>query len=326
MTKKNSSVKLFLITIFVCAMLVLCGCSSKNYSANDSMMESNSSGSYYQYAKDEEMGYLTDSAFGMAPESTERPSGGNTYVSSLTTKTTALENAKLVYTAEIVLETTEFEISSEKLEQLVVSLNGYFENSYVNNYNTYRNGHYVIRIPSLNYTEFCTYASELCNLKSISRSVDNISESYYDNEARLVTQKTKLERLQNLLKKAENMEDIITLESAISETELAIERLTGTLRKYDSLVDFSTITLTLNEVYKITQIEQPPIGFWEKLGSAFRTGCENFARTIENTVIGFAYNWIENLVFITIFVIVLVVVLKKIKKRKLAKKVTEEKK
>ena len=49
---------------------------------------------------------------------------------------------------------------------------------------------------------------------------------YYDNEARLTTQRTKLERLQELLSKAEAMEDIITIESAISETELQIEYLT----------------------------------------------------------------------------------------------------
>ena len=48
----------------------------------------------------------------------------------------------------------------------------------------------------------------------------------------------KLERLQKLLAQAENMEDIITIESAISETEWNIEDLSGTLRHYDALVDF----------------------------------------------------------------------------------------
>ena len=52
------------------------------------------------------------------------------------------------------------------------------------------------------------------------------------------------------------MEDIIALESAISETELEIEFLTGSLRKYDSKINFSTITLSLREVYRLSTDEE----------------------------------------------------------------------
>ena len=54
-------------------------------------------------------------------------------------------------------------------------------------------------------------------------NLENITETYYDTAGRLKTQKIKLERLQKLLSQAENMEDIITIESAISETEWNIE-------------------------------------------------------------------------------------------------------
>ena len=237
-----------------------------------------------------------------------------------TAPSTALANAKLVYTADITLETTEFDIATEGIVNLVSSLDGYFESSYVNNHGTYRRGSYVVRVPSHSYEAFCTAASELCTLRSISRAVDNISEAYYDNESRLVTQKTKLERLQTLLAKAETMEDIITLEGAISETELAIERLTGTLRKYDSMVDFATISVSLNEVYKVEPITQPPIGFGEKLADAFASGCNSFVRFLERTALSFAYNWIGNLIAIAVIVIVAVIIVKKIKKIKGAKK------
>ena len=54
------------------------------------------------------------------------------------------------------------------------------------------------------------------------------------------------------------MEDIITIESAISETEYEIERLSGTKRHYDALVDYATVTLELREVYRLSGTEDAP--------------------------------------------------------------------
>lgn len=92
--------------------------------------------------------------------------------------------------------------------------------------------------------------------------LQNITETYYDTDGRLKTQQIKLERLQKLLAQAENMEDIITIESAISETEWNIEDLSGTLRHYDALVDFATVTVSLQEVYKYSDTEELPEELW----------------------------------------------------------------
>lgn len=310
--KRNSYV---LIALVLCFAALLCGCSSAPR-MNDSVSftEESTSGSLKYSAADTAYGY--DNGFSYEEEAPMETLASPFIPSS---PSTALANAKLVYTADITLETTEFDIASQGITDLVASLNGYFESSYVNNYGTYRRGSYVVRVPSHSYEAFCTAASEICTLRTISRSVDNISESYYDNESRLITQKTKLERLQALLAKAENMEDIITLESAISENELAIERLTGTLRKYDSMVDFATVSISLNEVYKVEPVTQPPIGFGEKLANAFISGCRSFVSSLERTAISFAYNWVGNLIALAVIAIVVIIVVKKIKKIKKAK-------
>ena len=57
------------------------------------------------------------------------------------------------------------------------------------------------------------------------------------------------------------MEDIITIESAISETEYQIESLSGTLRHYDALVDYATIHISLQEVYRLSNVEEPAESF-----------------------------------------------------------------
>ena len=138
-----------------------------------------------------------------------------------------------------------------------------------------------------------------------------MSEAYYDTEGRLKTQKIKLERLQDLLSKAEKMEDIITLESAISETEWNIENLSGTLRRYDSKVDYATVHVTMQEVYKLSNVEEVPDSFASRMASAFERGIENFIDTLEDIAVDLAYGWIWWVLFIAAVVIVVRVAKKK---------------
>ena len=109
-----------------------------------------------------------------------------------------------------------------------------------------------MRVPAEQFADFCAQVGTLCHVTWQDDSAENISEQYYDTQSRLETAQIKLARLQELLKKAENMEDIITIESAISETEYEIERLSGTMRHYDALVDYATVTLELSEVYRLS--------------------------------------------------------------------------
>lgn len=167
-------------------------------------------------------------------------------------------DAKLVRRAELYVETTEFDQAAQQLNEMVNQAGGYFESAAVEggsyrNVNANRYGSYVIRVPEDAYTGFLQNAGELGYLASKTESTENISTQYYDTEARLKTLRTKQERLQALLAEAEVMEDIISLESALSDVEYEIEQYSSTMNQYDSLVSFSTIDLTLQEVTKVTE-------------------------------------------------------------------------
>ncbi len=227
-------------------------------------------------------------------------------------------NVKLIYRANIDMESTEFDAALQGLNELVARLGGYFENSELNNYARYRYGSYVVRVPAENFEAFCSAVGELCQVNNLSRSAEDVSEYYYDTESRLATQKTKLARLQELLKQAEDMEDIITLESAISDTELTIENLTGTLRKYDSLVGYATVRISLQEVYQLTETEEPAIGFGAKMAAAFRSGSSRFVSGIQSFLLSVARGWIGWLVFI-VFVLAVVWIVFRIRRRRRAR-------
>ncbi len=225
-------------------------------------------------------------------------------------------NTKLIYTANMDLETTAFDDAIAGLETLVKDMGGYFEQSNVNNYGSYRQGSYTVRVPAKNFDGFCTAVGELCQLNSISRSAQDVSEAYYDTESRLVTQQTKLDRLQGLLAQAATMEDIIELENAISNTEYQIEQLTGTLRKYDSLVGYSTVSIYINEVFELTEVEEPVIGFGAKLAEAFKRGSSNFVDSLQRMALRFARNWVGWIIWIVIIAVVVFFVVRSIRRRR----------
>ena len=204
-----------------------------------------------------------------------------------------LESAKMIYTARMEVETTGFDAADADLRTLVEVLGGYFEQAAVHNYGSgYRSGDYTVRIPADQYRPFLERVGTLCHVTYQEESSDNVSTAYYDTESRLVTQQTKLERLQNLLAQAENMEDIITIESAISDTELEIEQLTGTLRRYDSLVDYSTVYISLQEVYQLSNVEEPATTFGSRMSTAFASGWRGFVSALEGLAVALAYGWV----------------------------------
>ncbi|MCI9511023.1 MAG: DUF4349 domain-containing protein, partial [Oscillibacter sp.] len=113
------------------------------------------------------------------------------------------------------------------------------------------------------------------------------------------------------LSRAEAMEDIITIESAISETEYQIESLSGTLRHYDALVDYATVSVNLQEVYKLSSMEEAPNSFGARMSAAFTAGGAAFASGVENLVVGLAYIWMWLLVLAVIVAAVIAVLRRK---------------
>lgn len=248
-----------------------------------------------------EMGYLEDTIYEEpAAEAEEHGTGA------------VVTGQKLIRTAWLELESTEFDEAAQGLKDLTETYGGYFETSSVANHkNGSRWGDYAVRIPAGKFDAFLSQAGSLCHLTWQEVTQDDVSEVYYDTEGRLKTQQIKLERLQSLLAKAEDMEDIITIESAISETEWRIEELSGTLRHYDGKVNYATVHINLREVYKLSSVEEVPDTFGQRMSAAFTDGLRNCGNLLEDLAVAFAYSWVWWLLAIVVIVVVVRVLRKK---------------
>lgn len=300
---KRTIVSLLLMLL----LLTGCGGSSapQNSAATESMPQYNgATGGAASDSFDGDYGWTS------SPEMPKEESA--TVTGSAISNNVPLTNAKLIYTADLTLQTKEYDAACAALNRLVTELGGYFETRELSQGGSYRSLFCVVRVPAAQFTPFLDQAGSIANMTYRNEYSKNVSEAYYDLEARLTTQRTKLARLQELLAKAESMEDIITIESAISETELQIEYLTGSLRNYDSLIDFSTINLSLHEVYRLSTEEETPVTFGDRLSSALKRGFERGISDLEDFVISIARNWLS----LTIWAIVIVVAVVVIRRRK----------
>lgn len=217
-----------------------------------------------------------------------------------------VQERKMIHRAELELETTDFDQAVADLAELTERMGGYYESSTVADRGSdYRWANYTIRVPADQYGAFLDQAGTLCHETWRNTTQDDVSEAYYDVQGRLTTQRVKLERLQALLEQAENMEDIITIESAISETQESIDRLSGSLQHYDSMVDYATVHINLNEVYQLSTVQQTPAGFAQRLGNAFASGWRGFLTGMESLVVALAYGWMWILLLAVIVAVVL---------------------
>lgn len=188
---------------------------------------------------------------------------------------------KLIRNVDLSLESREFDKAVEGLNQLVADLGGYIEYSdisgrsldYKGEYYR-RNAHFVARIPAEKLNEATGAIEELCNVTSRSESVNDITDAYYDVDGRLRTLRIEEERLLALLEKAERLEDMLTIESHLSNIRYQIESLTGQLNRYDNQVNYSTVSMYLQEVVEYTEQEPEPISFGQRIGKAFRNSLD----------------------------------------------------
>lgn len=288
-----------LLALVLALMLAGCGASKTAGGASDSMAASEPETGYWSNNSKsddsyDEDGYDAEGEPAAASDPASRP-------------------VKMIYNGYMEMQTQDFDAAASGIEALVRELGGYFQQSSVSNRgsSSYRYGSYTIRIPAAQFEAFFQRAGQLCHVTYTNTTADDVSESYYDTEARLETARIKLERLQQLLAKATSMEDIITIESAISETEWDIENLSGTLRHYDALVDYATINVELSEVYQLSGQDKAVTTFGGRLGQSFTNGLRAVGSALEDFAVWLAYSW----VWLAVIAAVIVVVIRIVRRR-----------
>lgn len=178
---------------------------------------------------------------------------------------------KLIKNVNLSVETETFDELLATITEKTESFSGYIEESYTYNGSNYygrgtRNASMTIRIPAQQLDTFLSSVSEVSNVISRNDSVSDVTLQYVDMESHKKALTAEQDRLLELLEQAESVEDIITIESRLSDVRYQIESMESQLRTLQNQVSYSTVYLDIQEVEKLTPVEEQTRGEMIKEG------------------------------------------------------------
>lgn len=228
---------------------------------------------------------------------------------------------KLIRTVSLSLQTKEFDSVLNNLKTKTTELGGYVENSSISgnsySYTTTRYASYTIRIPADKLNEFVDIVGELGNVTQENESVEDVTLQYVDVESHKKALETEQARLMELLSTAENMEDLLAIESKLSDIRYEIESYESQLRLLDNQIDYGTVHVEIFEVERMTDAGEK--GFFEEIKNRFGDNLYKVGRGFRNLIIGILGALPILIVCVAVIAVIVIVVRKVIKKRKLKK-------
>lgn len=225
---------------------------------------------------------------------------------------------KLIKTVSMDVETKEFDKVMSALESEVAALGGYIERMDTYNgssYSNYRDKRYAnttIRVPKNQLNAFLETVSGMSNVVRRSDNVEDVTLVYVDLESHRDALRTEQSRLLELLERAETIEEIITIESRLSEVRYQLESMESQLRTYDNRVEYSTVYLNIDEVEAFTPVAEESV--WERIADGFVGSLENIGRGFKEFFVGLIIH-LPYLLLVTVFVLVLTFVIIKCNKK-----------
>ena len=321
--KKYARILVLLLAIALLA-LSLIACSA---SAKFSNQAADSASSSYAYAPEAPMEEPS------ATETTAEEEKSDSAALSMTTEVTQDEApeastadvaSKIIYSADLSAQTTDFDAAVATLDQQIAAFGGFIERSDINGDTRYNNdgttsiinrwAYYTIRVPASRFEAFLHQTEGLGNVTSVSRYAENVTSQYTDYEARLDSLHTQEERLLAMLEKSEDVESLIALEQRLADVRYETESIERNLRNLDLQISYSTVNLNLEEVEIYTPTVPVQRSFSEKLSDAFSDGWRSFVRGLQYFCLGLASS-LPGLILFVLIVLAVIFILRKIVRR-----------
>jgi hypothetical protein len=225
------------------------------------------------------------------------------------------QEEKIIRSASFTVKTTDYDADLQRIQDLTAEMGGrveFLSSSGDASSGQTRNASLTLRIPARRLDDFLTDAQGIGTITGMTQEMEDVSDSYYDIKTRLKTQQEKLNRLQAMMAQAEDVSDLIEIESAIADAQYYIDRYTGQLKSYDSKVDYSTVRVTVRET-RATEIKEVSLG--ERILTGIGDSFQAFGWFLEDMVI-FVASALPWLIALGVVIFIAALVIRKHKNKK----------
>lgn len=313
---KNSPCRV--IAVLMLLTLFLSGCSAGRYSnRTDGTAAAESpadAGGYNGSMKEKSEAAQVQETFAadetdMAQEVLEDPAdGADAPAPEVSEK--ELSKRKLIKTVSLTMETRTFDSLKSKMEESISSFGGYIENSSFDapqSGQQYRYYYLCVRIPAEHLDDFVGRAGEMGTVTNKTENVEDVTLDYVDKTAYKESLQTEYERVTALLEKAEDLDQILALESKLSELRYEINSYESKLRTYDNQIDYSTVHIYISEVEYEQEISNT-------VGSRIKSGFQSSLFAVRDFFVNTFVFLVSNLpviLLLAVIAVILVMILKK---------------
>jgi uncharacterized protein DUF4349 len=195
----------------------------------------------------------------MAPSASSRPAqkyaepgsaAGAPGASPTRVQPVSAVSRKIVYNAEVDLAADNLTTAEGNLRGLVRAHQGFLAEADITGApGAPRQGRWKVRVPAGRFDAFMAEVVRLGELQRIHSDSEDVTEEYYDLEARLSNKRVEEQRLlKHLRDSTARLQDILAVERELSRVREEVERLQGRLRQLGDLTELSTVTVTINEI------------------------------------------------------------------------------
>ena len=181
---------------------------------------------------------------------------------------------KIVYNARVDLVVENLSTVVDDLTRLIKTYGGYVaETDISGSAGGQRRGMWKVRVPVERFDAFLGAVTKLGELQQNHVDSQDVTEEFYDIEARIANKQQEEKRLlKHLGDSTGNLEDILTVEREISRVRGEIEQSQGRLRYLANVSELSTVTVTASELRDYTPPMSP--AFSTQIGRTFFNSVE----------------------------------------------------
>ncbi len=185
---------------------------------------------------------------------------------------------KIVSTASLTMEVKSVQTAFDAITKIVQASQGFISSSSTYDSGGRKNGEMTVRVPQKNFYSTIEQIETLGTVKSRQISGQDVTEEFIDLGARLDNLKKQETRLQEILKNATTVKDVLEVEHELERVRGEIERLTGRLNYLNQSIEMSTITVSAREPAPIT-------GQGWGITDALREAVQGFIESVNGIII-----------------------------------------
>ena len=255
--------------------------------------------------------------------STSKPGigGSENGIGSIPTGGVDNPSAMIIKKATAEINTKEYDALIESLYEKITEFEGYtdsesFSGSYA------RTASITIRIPAARLDEFKEVLSGLGTMTYYFAEKEDVTLTYSVLSARketLTLEISYVEELFEIAKEKSDLTAIANLEQRLTDIRLEIAGIDAQLSSYDNSIAYSTVKLTVREVYEYVAPEPVEKGVFERIGEGFT----NNLKSIGSFLVEFFIWFVSSLPILIIWVAIIffaLLLLNSLKKYRLARK------